>query len=103
MPSGGFSKHWFCIRSDVAFALPVSVSGQAEQRRGVSVHSPPLRRVHSHQTVLQRAAGAVDPLRAPRSSAQSSGPVQRAGQDCSPPAAVLPATCQKLLLSTLPV
>lgn len=69
----------------------------------MSVHSPPLRLGHSDQTVLQGAARVFVPLGAPCRSAQSSGAARPGGQDVSPPAAVLFATCKELLQSALPV
>ena len=69
----------------------------------MSVHSPPLRRGHSDQTVLQGAAGVFVPLGAPCRPAQSSGSGRPGGQDLSPPAAVLSAACKELLQSALPV
>lgn len=81
----------------------MSVLGQAEPGRGLPAHSSTLRRSHSHQTVLQGAAGAFVSPRVPRSFAQSPGTAVPRGPGISPAAAVLSAPCQKLLLPALPV
>lgn len=77
--------------------------GKAEWGGGLFVHSLSLRCCNSYQAVLQGASRASFPFGDPQCSAPSPGTAQCKGQDFSPPAAVLFAACQKLVLSPLSV